>query len=193
MRWTRGGGPSSWMTAWPRSSWPVTMRRNGASISLSWSGRHDLDRQRRDCVQRVVEPPDRRPGEADGLYAFAQGVQHQFSLQPRDHLAEALVDAEAEADMAARHALDAKIVGIVPLARIAIGGGEKEQDLGALGDGGSGDVDVAGGGAEEGLDRRIPTQALVEGALHQIGAGAELGPFVGEGREGQHHMADAVH
>ena len=50
-------------------------------------------------MKGVVKPPLGRPGRADLGDPADQRIEHRLGLQPRDHLAEALVDPEPEPDM----------------------------------------------------------------------------------------------
>ena len=61
-----------------------------------------------------------------------------------------------------------KGVRAVPAARVGIGGGQEHQDLLALGDDRAADLDVAVGGAEERLHRRLQPDRLVEGGPGQV-------------------------
>lgn len=67
--------------------------------------------------------------ELDGLHAPCELAEDQFAFQTRDHLADAGVDAGAEADMARRNPLDVEAVGSVPACGIAVGGSHEQQHL----------------------------------------------------------------
>ena len=80
-------------------------------------------------MERVVEAAhwfSRQPNIAN---TRDQRLEHGLGFHPRDHLAKALVDAKAKADMAAGRAGDVEIPGARPMARVAVGGGEEQDDL----------------------------------------------------------------
>ena len=58
-----------------------------------------------------------------------QRFEEDFTFHPRDHLAQTLVDAEAQADMAAGGAFNIELLGSVPFARIAIGRSQNRTTL----------------------------------------------------------------
>ena len=89
-----------------------------------------------------------------------------------DVLADALMDAHAETDVPGRVATEVERVriGVLwcgPVAGVTVGRAEEHEDLVALGDDVVADADVGGGGAEERLDRGLPSDGLVEGHTSQ--------------------------
>src|SRR6187551_3823832 len=117
------------------------------------SGRREGDGERVEAAQRVVEAPLDRTGDLDcGDFSRQCGEQH-LTLEARDQLADAHMNAGAESDMTAGAAGDVVVVGIFPTPRIAVRGSQKHQDLLALGDRGPADVDIPRRGPEECLYR----------------------------------------
>jgi hypothetical protein len=106
--------------------------------------------------------------------------------------AEAEVDAAAEAEVVGRVPVDAEGVGVVVASEITVGRAVEQQDpiagrdLGALHDMGRQH------GPEEALDGGVVTQRLLDGARDQIGAGAQLVPHGGLGRERVQDVAEQV-
>ena len=143
-------------------------------------------------MEGVVGPALRWPGLTDLGDARDHRADHGFDFDPRDHLAKALVNAEAEADMAAGLPGHVKAVRIVPAARIAVGCGEEEQDLGALGNGLPRHHDIARGCAEERLHGPTPAQGFLHCPFHQRRIAAQPFPFTGEACEGMDHRGYGI-
>src|SRR5215470_8392912 len=101
------------------------------------------------------------------------------------------MNAGAEGDVTGGPAVDVEALGFVPAARIAVSGGQEQQYLRILRDFDPADVDRAGGGAEERLDRRLPAQHLVEGRPYQRWLLAQRLPLRRVGGEGVERVADA--
>ena len=134
-----------------------------------------------------------RPASSIVRTRRARAVEERLRLEPGDVLACALVDAHAEPHVPGRVAEQIEGVGIVPPPGIAVGRREEHQDLLALGDDVVADPDVDGGGAEEGLHRRLPAHRLVEGHPRQRGVLAQSLPLVGIGRERVEDGGQPVH
>src|SRR5882757_10497104 len=147
------------------------------------SGRHDLDRQAVEPAQRVVEEAPWLSGDLDFGDAPRQRRHHHLAFEAGNELADTHVDAGAVADMAGGAAGDVVSVGLIPAARIAVGGGEKHQHLLAFGDCGAAEFDVAGGGAEEGLDRAFEPHGFLEGVTRQRRITAQPLELIGKARE----------
>ena len=93
--------------------------------------------------------------------------QHHLAFQARKQLADAHVDARAVADMPGGAARDVISVGVLPAARIAVGGAEEHQHLFALADPVPADFDLARRGAEESLHRAFEADRLLERVARQ--------------------------
>ena len=87
---------------------------------------------------------------------------------------------------------DVVAVRIVPAPRIAIGGAEEHQHLLALPDRGSGEFDLARGGAEEGLHRALEPHCFLEGVAGQRRIGAQPRELVRKTRQAVHRRSNAV-
>jgi hypothetical protein len=68
--------------------------------------------------------------------------------------------AGTEGNVTGAPAVDVEAFGFVPAARIAVSRGQEQQYLRIFRDCRPADVDRAGGGAEERLNRRLPAQRL---------------------------------
>src|SRR5215472_14338814 len=101
------------------------------------------------------------------------------------------MNASAEGNVTGGPAVDVEALGSVPAAWIAISGGQEQQYLRVLRDFDTANVDRAGGGAEECLDRRLPAQHLVEGRPYQRWLLAQCLPLSRVGREGVERVANA--
>src|SRR6516164_527006 len=101
------------------------------------------------------------------------------------------MNAGAEGNVTGGPAVDVEALGFVPAARITVSRGEKQQYLRVLRYFDSTDVDRAGGGAEERLDRRLPAQHLVKGRPYQRGLLAQRLPLRRVGGEGVERVANA--
>src|SRR6516165_8519770 len=101
------------------------------------------------------------------------------------------MNAGAEGNVTGGPAVDVEALGFFPAARITVCRGEKQQYLRVLRDFDPADVDRAGGGAEERLDRRLPAQHLVEGRPYQRWPLAQRLPLLRVGSEGVERVADA--
>lgn len=118
------------------------------------------------------------------LDAPRQRGQQGFGFQAGDVLADALVDAHAEADVSRGITEEIEGVRVVPGVRVAVGGAEEHQYLLALGDDGSADFHIGRRGAEERLHRGLPADGLVEGNASQAGLLPQSLPLVGVSGEG---------
>src|SRR5438128_1871037 len=156
------------------------------------SGWLDRDGQAFETAQRVVVAALHFSSDLDRSDLARQRRQHDFALEARDQLANAHMDAGAEADMARRAAGDVVAVRVFPAARIAVGGAEKHQDFLALADGVAAKLDLARGGAEEGLHRALEADRLLEGVARQRGIAAQPRQLVPEARQAIDRGANAV-
>jgi hypothetical protein len=68
-----------------------------------------------------------------------QGAERDLALHPRQRGAEAVVDAEAEGEVAVGVAEEVEVVGVDEDRLVAVGGGEDGVDEGAGGEGGAGE------------------------------------------------------
>src|SRR5215469_420619 len=101
------------------------------------------------------------------------------------------MNASAEGNVTGGPAVDVEALRLVPAARIAVSGCEEKQDLRVLRYFNPADVDRAGGGAEERLDRRLPAQHLVEGRPYQRWPFAQRLPLRRVGGEREERVANA--
>src|SRR5512139_3537515 len=91
------------------------------SLRVASVQRHNLHRQAYERSERVVAAADRFAREFEAGDTTGEGCKQHFGLEPRDHHADACVDAIAEGDVTQTAALQLKAVRIIPPARIAIG------------------------------------------------------------------------
>src|SRR5690606_18725347 len=96
------------------------------------------------------------------LDAARQGRDDRVPLQAGQPLAGAAVRPVAERQMVDGVALDQEGVRVLVVARVAVAGAEKDRDLRALRDEDAVDLDVAGGAASPGVDRRPVAEDLTE-------------------------------
>src|SRR5689334_11869517 len=115
----------------------------GASASMQRQG------QPVERMNGVVGTPDRGAGRRDRAHFFGERREQRLAFGPRDILADASMNADAERQMADCAPADVKAVWIFPLLRIEIGRAEHAQDLAALLELDAGNGCVRGGGAAE--------------------------------------------
>ena len=87
---------------------------------------------------------------------------------------------------------DVVAVGVLPAARIAVGGAEEHQHLLAFADGVAADLDLARRGAKEGLHRALVADGFLECVARQRRIAAQLRQLVGKARQAIDSGADAV-
>src|SRR5262245_50912583 len=98
---------------------------------------------------------------------FGDGAEERVGLEASENTANARVHAVAPADVAFVVAFHIVLIGIFPLARIAVGGGEHESAAFALWNRHAVDLDVAHGNTAGHARRRIPAQAFFERSAHE--------------------------
>ncbi len=93
-----------------------------------------------------------------------QRTDRDLAFHPGQRRAEAVVDAEAEGEVAVGVAEEVEVVGIVEDRLVAVGGGEDGVDEGAGGEGGAGEGDrLAGVALGRGFERAAETEELFDG------------------------------
>src|SRR5205814_6820735 len=121
----------------------------------------------------VAEPPGQRP---EGDLTLGSGQRG----------AEAVVDAEAERQVAVVGPPDVEALRIGELGGIAVGGREEQDRLLVLRNGAAGHLDVLEHDPTVDLDRRVEAEALLDGRSGQRRVVREPGePRVGGGRGGR--------
>lgn len=80
--------------------------------------------------------------------------------------------------MTGRVAGEVEVLRFVPSSGVAISEPQEHQDLLAIRDGRAPNADIAGGGVEERLDGRLPTDGFVEGHSGEAGLCAEALPLL---------------
>jgi hypothetical protein len=88
-------------------------------------GGHEAQRQAFQAAQSIVETAFWLAGELNPPHVLRQRLQHDFSLQSGQKLADADVNTGTESDMTQDFAFDIVFVRILPLTRIPIGGPEE--------------------------------------------------------------------
>src|SRR5262245_59850578 len=127
------------------------------------SGRFDRDGQTFEAAQRVVVAALHLASDFDRLHLARQRRHHHLAFEASDELADTHVNAGAIADTTGGAAGDVIAVGVLPAARIAVGGAEEHQHLLALADGVAAKLDLTRGGTEEGLHRAFEADCFFEG------------------------------
>ncbi len=126
-----------------------------------------------------------RPGDAARFHVERRDPREQLlERDPRHHprggVAEAVVAALAEGEELRRAAAHVELVGVRAVAaRVAVGRGVRQQHLATGRDPYAVQLDVAGGGAGQPLDRRGEPQELLDRALDQARVGDEERALVG--------------
>src|SRR5215472_12421511 len=92
-----------------------------------WSGRDDPQRQGIEPAQRVVEPPLRLGRQLERGDALGERAEDRLGLKPRHRLTYAAVNAGAEGHVTGRPPPNVELIGPLPAARVAIGGGKEQQ------------------------------------------------------------------
>src|SRR6185437_7208140 len=105
------------------------------------------DRKFRRAVPDGGDPPFRVAGGLEAVDALDQGAEQGVGLELRQGAADAGVDAVAPTELAAQVAADVEALRIVPLARVAVGGGEHQAAAGPGGHDVVADGDVLHGDA----------------------------------------------
>src|SRR5262249_10166454 len=138
------------------------------------SGRFDRDGQTFETAQRVVVAALHLAGDFDRLHLARQRCHHHLTFEAGDELPDAHVNAGAIADMTGGAARDVIAVGVLPAARIAVGGAEEHQHLLALADRVAADLDFPCGGAEKSLYRAFEPDCFLERIARQRGIAAQF-------------------
>src|SRR5207244_11136391 len=125
------------------------------------------DRQVSQCAQGIIVAPANVAGDFERTGLAGECREHAFAFEPRQELADALVDAAAEADMPCDAPDNVIFVWAFPMLRVAIGGAEKHQHLLALVDRNAANLDRARRGAEEGLHWALIAHRLLKGGAGQ--------------------------
>src|SRR5207302_4115561 len=115
--------------------------------------RYQLHWQAGKLSEAVAELALRFADDGDPLNPRGERRHEHLGLEARQHLADAQMNAGAEGNVTGGPAVDVEALRFVPAARIAVSGGQEQQYLRVLRDFDPADVDRAGGGAEERLDR----------------------------------------
>ena len=118
--------------------------------------RDQLHWQARKLPQAIAELALRFANDVDALNPRGERRHEHLDLEASEHLADAQMNTGAEGNMTGRPAVNVKALGFAPAARIAVSGAQEQQYLGVRWDFDTADVDRAGGGAEERLNRRFP-------------------------------------
>src|SRR5450631_4704921 len=116
---------ASWNPAWPAptiKTVPCVIR----------SGGYDAQRQGVKPAQRVVQPPCRFARRFERRDAPGERAEHRLAFEPGQRLPDAAMNAGAEGHVPGRAAPDVELFRIFPAARVAVGGGEEQQDLLAI-------------------------------------------------------------
>ena len=107
-------------------------------------------------------------GQLDVLDGGEQFGEQQAQGEPGEVRSEAEVLADSEGELRVRRAVDVEGVGVVEYRRIAVRPGVPHQHLVALRDLLASDLDVGGGRSTEVMDRRLPTQYLLDRQRNEI-------------------------
>src|SRR5215468_9440055 len=156
------------------------------------SGRFDRDGQVFETAQRVVVAALHLASDFDRLHLARQRRHHHLTFEAGDELPDAHVNSGAIADMTGGAAGDVIAVGVLPAARIAVGGTEEHQNLLALADGVAADLDLARGSAEEGLHRAFEADRFLKSVARQRGIAAQSCQLLGETRQAVDGRTNAV-
>src|SRR5262245_6084108 len=156
------------------------------------SGRFDRDGQTFETAQRIVVAALHLAGDFDRLHLARQRRHHHLTFKAGDELPDAHVNAGAIADMTGGAAGDVIAVGVLPAARIAVGGAEEHQHLLALADAVAAKLDLARGGTEEGLHRALEADRFLEGVARQRGIAAQFRQLLREARQAIDRCTNAV-
>src|SRR5918999_4986981 len=133
---------------------------------------------------QAAEDVGRLPGGLGGRghvgQAGQQGPERQLQLQAPEGCPQAVVDAGPEAEVLGRaRAGQVEAVGVVEHRRVAVGRAEQQPQLGSLGHGDPGDLDVLQDPAFEHLQGGVVAQQLLDGPGEQAGVLAEPLQLVG--------------
>src|SRR5579871_1916118 len=119
-------------------------------------------RQGIESAQRIVEAPLRLGRDLEGHDALCERGEYRLGLEPGHRLADTAVNAGAECHVPGRAPADVELVGPLPAARIAIGGGEEQQNLLPLTQSHACNIDSFRRRTEERLHRRLEPQHFLE-------------------------------
>src|SRR5215212_1768508 len=147
-----------------------------ANPPVSGSGR---DMQGLQAAEDVGRLPGRLGGRRHPGQADQQGPERQLQLQAAQRRPQAVVDAGPEAEvLGGAGAAQVEPVGVGEDGRVAVGRPEQQPQLGPLGHGNPGDLDVLQDPALEHLQRGVVAQQLVDGPGQQTGLAAQPGQLV---------------
>src|ERR1700676_5734242 len=124
-------------------------RRSVLFLSLAGGSRPGAQRGGVEPAQRVVEPQLRFAGQLERRYAFGKRAEDRLAFEPRYRLPDTAMNAGAEGHVPGGAAPDVERIGPAPAARIAVGGGEKQQHLFAAPEPHAGDPTISGLAAHE--------------------------------------------
>src|SRR6185369_370053 len=110
-----------------RAHRPFTGLKRLLRLRPSGRLRAERDRQLREPTEHQAFAPAERArwdGEPEVRRAAQQGVDRDLPFEPREGRAQAVVDAQAEGEVAVRVAGEVEAVGILELPLVPVGGGE---------------------------------------------------------------------
>ena len=140
-------------------------------------------RQGRPTAQRIVQKQARLAAQLDSFHSLGQRRQHDLTLHACHSLSDTTVNAVAETDVAQRLAADVEALGVLPFSRVAVRGREEQQNLFALGDLDTGDVDGLGRRPEKRLNRSLVANDFFERAAGERQIFAPQSPLIRIARE----------
>jgi hypothetical protein len=131
-----------------------------------------------------------RRGELHPAQPPSDRADGDLGLHPREVLPQAGVNSGAESQVTVVPTADVQPVRIGELDRVAVGGGDQDEDLLTAPDELVAERDVLECQPSEGLDRRVVAEELFDRAPDQLGVLPQPTEFVGMAEERQHAVAD---
>ena len=149
-------------------------------------------------VRRRPELPAAQHGRALGVephvgQPLEEQAQRDRLQLTRERVARAEVPAEAERRVLLARSVDVEAIGVGVALLVAVRRGDHERDRLARRDRRAADLDVLGGRAQLGPDRRDQPQPLLDGVRHEpCGIGRDLGGLRGIGEQRREGRARPV-